>query len=491
MTSFKLPRTVIAKALPFLITGLIGYVIQIAAVAEDGAKSASPRKPIPSATEIKEAQTLIADIYKAEFAKAKKSKVLADKRSFAGQLFKQGLESANEPAAQYVCWLESRKLMESVGDVGGAMRTIDATTEAFEVDALALKIESLEAVSPKSPDDFKTVIEQAMSLAEEARQQGNFESTIQLFQIAQTTAGKIKDRDLFKRISEEKLELVEQRKEADAYQKAMEILTNDPNDPAANLVVGKFLCLIKGDWAAGGQRLMKGSDPQLKALAEREAAVPSDLKQVLELAEAWWDLGDQERGTSKTRMQREAGYWYEIAALEATGLQKVSIDKRLKQVAGHSPRNPTRPGLLQVIFEGSEFNKRILSRIDPIINVNFGTGPAAPGLPADGFSIIWLGQLKVPVTAKYTLFYDHDDCGRLWVDGKCVIDKWTGGINLDQVEIQLTAGFHSLKVEYNELSSTAGINLGWKRPHTEREIIPDVALFHDPNVARARGVKRP
>jgi hypothetical protein len=428
------------------------------------------RQPVPSAAQIKEAQASISELYKNEFAHVKKSKSLKEKREFANQLKKQAQETADDPTAQYVCLEEARKLLENIGDATGAMGCVDFLAAAFVVDSLALKIESLGDTTGRTPADCNAIVDQALGLGELAHAENRFEKIGPLMQIAQSNATKLKDKKLLKTISEFKQQSAEQRKDFEVFQKASEVLMKTPDDPTANLTTGKYLCLVQGDWQQGGPRLLKGSDPQLKAIAERVIAVPGNVKQMVEVADAWWELAEQDRGSYKTRYQHEARYWYELAASGSTGLNKATIEKRLGQIAGKSPRRALQPGLVEVIYSGTEFNTQLLARIDPKLETNFGDGPAAPGLPVDRFSVIWTGFIEVPVTDNYTLFFNHDDGGRLWIDDKPVFNNWGTGIIPEVAQLQMTAGLHRIKVNYCEGGGTGGINLGWKRTDTERVI---------------------
>jgi hypothetical protein len=144
-----------------------------------------------------------------------------------------------------------------------------------------------------------------------------------------------------------------------------------------------------------------------------------------------------------------------------------------------SPSQPgLKPGLLRVVYNGKEFEQRIHARIDPEIRTNFGLGPAAPGLPDDNYCIRWSGLMRVATTRKYTFRFDHDDGGRLWVDGKQVVDNWNDGVHHDRVELELTAGDHPIKLEYFEGGSFGGINLWWESEAFPQEIVPERNFYH-------------
>jgi hypothetical protein len=58
---------------------------------------------------------------------------------------------------------------------------------------------------------------------------------------------------------------------------ALKRVNEKPDDAAANLSVGRYLCFAKGAWDAGLPYLTKGSEPELKDLAEKELAKPGDV----------------------------------------------------------------------------------------------------------------------------------------------------------------------------------------------------------------------
>jgi hypothetical protein len=108
-------------------------------------------------------------------------------------------------------------------------------------------------------------------------------------------------------------------------------LEKNPTDPQANLVVGKHLCFVKGDWEQGVPMLALCGDAGLKAAAEKDIAADKDAKAKLPAADAWWDLAEKEEGLVRQQMQQRAVAWYRQAQSLATGLPAVKIEKRIHE----------------------------------------------------------------------------------------------------------------------------------------------------------------
>jgi hypothetical protein len=105
-----------------------------------------------------------------------------------------------------------------------------------------------------------------------------------------------------------------------------------------------------------------------------------------------------------------------------------------------------------------------LARMDAAVDFNWGDGSPGEGIPADGFSARWTGDVMLPAgTYAYTLTVD--DGGRVWVDGQLVVDEWhaSGGATYP-FQVVLQGGLHTFVVEYLEVSGSASIRLAGGAP---------------------------
>jgi hypothetical protein len=128
------------------------------------------------------------------------------------------------------------------------------------------------------------------------------------------------DRQLIQEIVAKNKQAVAARKAyADAVP-AMDTLKQKPNDPEANLAVGKYRCFSKGNWETGLPMLAKGSDERLKALAAMDIAGAASASGQADLGDAWWNNGTRQR----------AAYWYAKALPGLDGVKKEWVEKRLE-----------------------------------------------------------------------------------------------------------------------------------------------------------------
>ena len=86
-------------------------------------------------------------------------------------------------------------------------------------------------------------------------------------------------------------------------------------------------------------------------------------------------------------------------------------------------------------------------------------------MPTDEFSVRWTGELEAAFAETYTFFATTDDGVRLWIDGWPVIDYWMDQASTERKgSIDLTAGRHSILMEYYENAGSAVAQLRWESP---------------------------
>ena len=231
--------------------------------------AASVKKiPVPDSAQQKAAEKIIREIFQAEFADAAPGSKLA----LAGKLQAQAAQTADDPAGRYMLLILAANLSAESGDLDAMYAVLDTLAATYE-------------------GDFSTATKFALGLA-----------------VANT-----KDANL------SKLAL------------AFKILVDKPDDGAACLLAGKYLCFVKGDYDRGIPLLAKSPHPALSKIAKLDLARPDQPPAQIALGDAWWELGDKD--TEKAEKQKyleRAAFWYLKALPSMSGLTKAKLEKRIE-----------------------------------------------------------------------------------------------------------------------------------------------------------------
>ncbi|MCB9078880.1 MAG: PKD domain-containing protein, partial [Anaerolineaceae bacterium] len=152
------------------------------------------------------------------------------------------------------------------------------------------------------------------------------------------------------------------------------------------------------------------------------------------------------------------------------------------------------PGIVITDWRGEYYNNRDLSgspvlvRNDVAVSFDWGQNSPASQVRADNFSARWTRTLDFSAGA-YRFYTRTDDGSRLWVDGNLLIDEWRESAPATySADIYLTAGAHSIKMEYFDATGGALAVLGWERidtfPDWKAEYFNNVDLAGSPVLVR-------
>lgn len=126
-------------------------------------------------------------------------------------------------------------------------------------------------------------------------------------------------------------------------------------------------------------------------------------------------------------------------------------------------------------YQGMNFESLKLTRTDNSINFNWGEGIPGAGVPADAFSARWTGNFTFDA-GEYEFSATADDGLRLYIDNTLIIDRWIDQSATNyKVSRTLTAGTHTVKMEYYENSADAVAQLSWVKKTTPTPVPPPPA----------------
>jgi hypothetical protein len=429
------------------------------------------KEPPPSAEQLAGAQQKIREIFETEIKNAKSPTARVE---IAKRMLSEADDRKNDLPTVYALQLRARDLAAETGEVATAFEAIDQLTAMFEAEPGVLREEALEAAArgAKFSNQRTAVSDAALDLAEAAVAEDDFATADRFAKIALTAARGASDATLAKRTAARVKEIDEQKQAFEELQSDLARLETHPDDPEANLRVGRFECFAKENWELGLPRLAKSSDAHLKQLAARELQASADAKEQLALADAWDQLAEKEPAQIREVLDNHAEEWYRRAVAQLSGIDKLRVEKKLaaidkiraKREASGPSKGTLKPGLVAEYFSDLNFKQRAFARLDRMVAFHWGKLSPHPSLPVDNFSARWHGYLRTPKPGKYTLVMVTDDGCRVTLDGKEIINNLrVTGSPRGVAEVELTDKPHALEIEYRERFANAWCHLRWSR----------------------------
>lgn len=300
------------------------------------------RIPPPDAAAQKNAERLIRDVFKDEYAR----RDAPARRALALKLLKQAAETADDPPARYVLLSEARDLAADGGDVRTALAAAQQQAKIFAVDPVATKKAALDRTRKTAlVDDFSFIAEAYLQIAEELLAAEDFDGAQAALKEAEQAAVKSKNLPLLTRVRTRNKDAAALRTGSARLAEARKKLEAAPGDPDASGVVGRHLCFLKGDWTKGLPLLAAGADEALKTLAQKDLANPADAAAQISLGDQWWELAEKEDAAAVAFVGGRAALWYDRALAQTAGLSRAKVEKRLAELRQRGVRMESGEGL--------------------------------------------------------------------------------------------------------------------------------------------------
>ena len=200
------------------------------------------------------------------------------------------------------------------------------------------------------------------------------------------------------------------------------------------------------------------------------------------LIENWTDTGSK---TVTGDIALTAGALYSIAVeyFDKTGSANAKLSwssaSQAKEIVPSPQLYPASTGLVAEYFTGTNLVTRVLTRTEPQLDFNWGTGSPDALVPTNGFSARWSGQIVPRFSETYTFSTVSDDGVRLWVNGVGLVTNWTNhGATTNSGTITLVAGQrYDIKMEHYDAMGSAVAKLLWASPSEPRAPVPTTALW--------------
>ena len=224
------------------------------------------------------------------------------------------------------------------GDVGLMLKAVDEIDRYFEIDRLEIGQKALLGFAKAASSDNAVAslsaattrfIEEAIA-ADRVDLASELADSVYSATVTRPFAVKFR-----KQLNDQRKQVSELYSQWKKIRDAQALLKTNPDDPNANLVIGKLKCFTNNDWETGLLYLAKSNDPLLSSLAKRETtSPPKTTRDQIALADAWWEAAQSASSTDRLGFVTRAARWYRLAQPEVTsGIDKVKIEKRLKEIA--------------------------------------------------------------------------------------------------------------------------------------------------------------
>ena len=122
-------------------------------------------------------------------------------------------------------------------------------------------------------------------------------------------------------------------------------------------------------------------------------------------------------------------------------------------------------GLTGEYFQDIHLNDLYKTRRDLTINFDWDRYHPLFGLTGNQFSVRWTGYIHTYKDGHWSFRTISDDGVRLWIDDSLIIDDWAKHPKKsNHATIDITSGYHKIKMEYFNDKGEARAQLHWRHP---------------------------
>jgi PA14 domain len=253
-------------------------------------------------------------------------------------------------------------------------------------------------------------------------------------------------------------------------------------DAAGSLQLGAGYAQVPIDWGGSGRPKGLGltNNSGFTVVYDGEILLPKgevtlessvDDRGVIEL------LGQRIANNGAATFVVDEGGWYPIqaAVTQATGTKRLVmtiVQGQVRTTVDASrlrARVTSQPGLVGFVFDDEHFaSPRGQIARPTVAEVFLGSAPPYDVTTSfDHFSLRFAGQLRIDTAGTY-LFdaaIGSDDSARIWIDGTPVAHtRWPGLADIATGSVDLTAGWHTILVDYMDEIGFANIEVHMTGP---------------------------
>lgn len=257
----------------------------------------------------------------------------ANAKKLAAKLLAEAMEKKENNADRYVRLEQARLLACKAGDLDIAMQAVGEMSVAYDLNGHQLILATLSSVanSVEKKDEAEELTNDLLRRMNDSANKEDYVSAMQFAEIAAVAARRTKYLPLVLNVRRENRRIAAARKQFSDLEPILAKLKQTPDDPEANFLMGRYLCLLKGEWERGLYLLAQCKQEGFRLAAQRDLAGTDNHRLQVDLGNDWWDLAAKMSGPEQVRLRQRAVYWYEQALYRLEGDEKIKIEKRIAE----------------------------------------------------------------------------------------------------------------------------------------------------------------
>jgi hypothetical protein len=283
------------------------------------------------------------------------AKTAREQLDLANRMMQAAGQLERPPAERFVLLRRAAELACDAGEVTVMLQAGAVMDAGFQLDGMDFQRKMLAHFLAGAADaaTMKPGVEASLQLAQRAADEDRNDLADEVLQQAFDACRKSQFAALRKEVRARQVEMQKLAKQLEQFDAAMETLKTSPDDPQANLTVGRWHCFQKWNAEQGWPHLAKASDESLRRLAAQELSPPAGAEAQVKLADAWFSLAQSRSAAEREGMLIRAGVWYQRAweSLPA-GVAKARAEKRLDEIV--RPARPAAKAALGRLGVGGE-----------------------------------------------------------------------------------------------------------------------------------------
>lgn len=318
--------------LTIVVTGTIFGVCTHKSPFQESMAAAEDAGNLPDAAAQEQARKAIREQYKADFNKAKKPEARVE----LAKTFLETAAATDDRTTRFALFEEALQLAGQGSDLDLALRSANLIADEFNVAALPWKERAAVTVGASTlnvaPDIASRMLARFSELAAEASAADEYAIAANVMKAATDVFKKPAYKPFKDEASIQAKQYANMRDVYDAAKVARDKLATDPDNTAANLAWGRFLCFYKQDWDHGLPFLSKGNDKVWSPLAQRELMPPDSADDWLQLGDDWYSAALKENYPMKlVASERAERAWRQAISKAATPMQKKELEQKFDQ----------------------------------------------------------------------------------------------------------------------------------------------------------------